>query len=228
MSLSIKARSNLIRAPLTSCAICRWPLLPAKRIHSDGSEHILGTWEGLVRYNGREMRVFSQRDPAAITWSEAGVDVVIESTGRFTDRTAAEVHIAHGGAKRVKSLATLGTPHHGTPTALLGVAMFGGGLLSKSPFEMLPKSSFVRLLAKDTFPAQIPLTSIFSRTDLVCPYWSARLLPKQGEVNLRNVELTGLGHTELAYDMGVYRHVHEHLQRAVALWKERAVNTPPR
>lgn len=47
-------------------------------------------------------------------------------------------------------------------------------------------------------------------------------------MNLRNVELTGLGHTELAYDMGVYRHVHEHLQRAVALWKERAVNTPPR
>jgi triacylglycerol lipase len=134
----------------------------------------------------------------------------------------------HGGAKRVKSLATLGTPHHGTPTALLGVAMFGGGLLSKSPFEMLPKSPFVRLLAKDTFPGQIPLTSIFSRADLVCPYWSARLLPKQGEMNLRNVELTGLGHTELAYDMGVYRHVHEHLQRAVALWKERAVNTPPR
>jgi hypothetical protein len=106
--------------------------------------------------------------------------------------------------------------------------MFGGGLLSKSPFEMLPKSAFVRLLAKDTFPAQIPLTSIFSRTDLVCPYWSARLHPKQGETNLQNVELTGLGHTELAYDMGVYRHVHEHLQRAVALWKERAVNTPPR
>ncbi len=54
-----------------------------------------------IAVDGREMRVFSQRDPAAIPWSEADVDVVIESTGRFTDRSAADIHISRGGAKRV-------------------------------------------------------------------------------------------------------------------------------
>lgn len=39
----------------------------------------------------------SRRDP----WSSVGVDVVIEATGFFTDKAKAEVHITHGGAKRV-------------------------------------------------------------------------------------------------------------------------------
>ncbi|MGQ6073520.1 type I glyceraldehyde-3-phosphate dehydrogenase [Serratia sp. IR-2025] len=51
--------------------------------------------------DGRPIQVFSQRDPAAIPWSSVGVDVVIEATGFFTDKAKAEVHITHGGAKRV-------------------------------------------------------------------------------------------------------------------------------
>src|SRR5471030_159444 len=51
--------------------------------------------------DGKAIRVFSERDPAAIAWSSVGVDVVIEATGFFTEKAKAEVHITHGGAKRV-------------------------------------------------------------------------------------------------------------------------------
>lgn len=50
--------------------------------------------------DGRPIQVFSQRDPPR-SWSSVGVDVVIEATGFFTDKAKAEVHITHGGAKRV-------------------------------------------------------------------------------------------------------------------------------
>ncbi|MFN7065002.1 MAG: type I glyceraldehyde-3-phosphate dehydrogenase [Aquificaceae bacterium] len=43
--------------------------------------------------DGREIRVFSIKDPAEIPWGELGVDVVIESTGAFTDREKAELHL---------------------------------------------------------------------------------------------------------------------------------------
>ncbi len=55
---------------------------------------------GSITAGGRPMRVFAERDPAALPWGELGVDVVIESTGRFTKADDARVHLA-GGATRV-------------------------------------------------------------------------------------------------------------------------------
>ncbi|WP_437612462.1 type I glyceraldehyde-3-phosphate dehydrogenase [Erwinia sp. V71] len=57
--------------------------------------------EGQLQVDGKTLRVFSERDPANIPWRDAGVDIVIEATGFFTERAKAEVHITHGGAKRV-------------------------------------------------------------------------------------------------------------------------------
>ncbi len=57
--------------------------------------------EGQFMIDGRPIRVFSEKDPRAIPWGSVGVDVVIEATGFFTDKTKAEAHIAKGGAKRV-------------------------------------------------------------------------------------------------------------------------------
>jgi glyceraldehyde 3-phosphate dehydrogenase len=57
--------------------------------------------EGRLVIDGRPIRVFSERDPGAISWKSVGVDIVIEATGFFTDRSKAEVHIVKGGAKRV-------------------------------------------------------------------------------------------------------------------------------
>jgi glyceraldehyde 3-phosphate dehydrogenase len=50
--------------------------------------------------DGKEFRVLAERDPAALPWGELGADVVIESTGLFTDRENAAKHLA-GGAKKV-------------------------------------------------------------------------------------------------------------------------------
>ena len=56
--------------------------------------------EDRLLIDGRPIRVFSERDPAAIPWESVGVDIEIEATGFFTDRSKAEVHIVKGGAKR--------------------------------------------------------------------------------------------------------------------------------
>jgi len=50
--------------------------------------------------NGKKIRVFAEKDPAAIKWGEEKVDVVVESTGFFLTAPAAEAHIK-GGAKKV-------------------------------------------------------------------------------------------------------------------------------
>ncbi len=56
--------------------------------------------EGGLRVDGRSIRVFSERDPARIPWSEMNVDLVVESTGIFTDADKAAGHL-EGGAKKV-------------------------------------------------------------------------------------------------------------------------------
>ncbi|MEO6907996.1 MAG: type I glyceraldehyde-3-phosphate dehydrogenase, partial [Abditibacteriaceae bacterium] len=55
---------------------------------------------GLV-VNGRKVRVFAEREPANIKWADVGAEIVIESTGFFTDATKARAHIDGGGARKV-------------------------------------------------------------------------------------------------------------------------------
>ena len=56
--------------------------------------------ENAIVVNGHEVKVYAQKDPAQIPWGTHDVDVVIESTGFFTDKAKAEAHLA-AGAKRV-------------------------------------------------------------------------------------------------------------------------------
>ncbi|HEY8770137.1 MAG TPA: type I glyceraldehyde-3-phosphate dehydrogenase [Thermoleophilaceae bacterium] len=74
------------------------------------------TEEGLV-IDGKELRVFSERDPAALPWSDVGADVVIESTGLFTKRDDAAKHL-EAGAKKVIISAPATEPDF---TVVLGV-----------------------------------------------------------------------------------------------------------
>lgn len=53
-----------------------------------------------ILIDGKEVKVFAQRDPAQLPWKDLGVDVVLESTGRFTDRAGGSKHI-EAGAKKV-------------------------------------------------------------------------------------------------------------------------------
>ena len=71
-------------------------------------DSILGNFDGTVKVegdalvvNGRPLKVLSYKDPAQIPWRDLGVDIVIESTGVFTEKEKAEVHITKGGAKKV-------------------------------------------------------------------------------------------------------------------------------
>jgi glyceraldehyde 3-phosphate dehydrogenase len=59
--------------------------------------------EGALEVDGKEIKVLAERDPGALPWGELGVDVVIESTGLFTDRDSASKHLAQGAKKVVIS-----------------------------------------------------------------------------------------------------------------------------
>ena len=120
----------------------------------------------------------------------------------------------HGGERRVQSLVTLGTPHHGTPTALLGVFLMGGGLLSRSPFQMLPRSRVIQSIRSETFPSDISLTSIFSKGDVICPWWCSVLRNSERSGNIRNVAIKGIGHSELTSDNKVFQLVLQHLSES--------------
>lgn len=61
-------------------------------VEADGNDLVVG---------GKHIKVFSERDPANLKWKEQGVEIVVESTGLFTDKAKAEVHITSGGAKKV-------------------------------------------------------------------------------------------------------------------------------
>lgn len=55
---------------------------------------------GAIIVNGKKIKVLAERDPAALPWAQLAVDVVVESTGRFTDAKLAKAHIS-AGAKKV-------------------------------------------------------------------------------------------------------------------------------
>ena len=57
--------------------------------------------DGNLVIDGKTVKVTAEKDPAAIKWKDMGVDIVIESTGFFTDATKAKAHIESGGAKKV-------------------------------------------------------------------------------------------------------------------------------
>jgi len=67
--------------------------------------------------NGRDIRIFHEKDPAAIKWGEVGATYVCESTGVFTEKAKAELHIA-GGAKKVIISAP---PKDAVPIYVMGV-----------------------------------------------------------------------------------------------------------
>jgi glyceraldehyde 3-phosphate dehydrogenase len=57
----------------------------------------------IIRVGDQEIRITAERDPAALPWGDLGVDVVIESTGRFTSREAAAAHLTAGAQKVIIS-----------------------------------------------------------------------------------------------------------------------------
>jgi len=80
--------------------------------------------DGVLEVDGREVKVFTEKDPANLPWKDLGVDIVVESTGFFTSAEKAQAHVS-AGAKRV----VITAPAKGdVTTALVGVNddRFGG------------------------------------------------------------------------------------------------------
>jgi glyceraldehyde 3-phosphate dehydrogenase (phosphorylating) len=73
--------------------------------------------EDAIEVDGHRLQVLAETDPNALPWGELGVDVVIESTGRFTDREHAAIHLERG-AKKVVISAPASDPD---ATVVLGV-----------------------------------------------------------------------------------------------------------
>ncbi|RKL63986.1 type I glyceraldehyde-3-phosphate dehydrogenase [Thermoanaerobacteraceae bacterium SP2] len=71
-------------------------------------DSVFGTFDATVEakdsslvVNGKEIKIFAEKDPANIPWKDLGVDIVVESSGVFTSKDKAVKHIEAGGAKKV-------------------------------------------------------------------------------------------------------------------------------
>src|SRR5688572_7820865 len=80
---------------------------PEQNVHLLKYDSVHGVWDknptfenGNLKFEGHSVKIFSQRDPVEIPWKDLNVDVVIESTGIFTNYDGASKHLK-GGAKRV-------------------------------------------------------------------------------------------------------------------------------
>jgi glyceraldehyde 3-phosphate dehydrogenase len=74
-------------------------LLKYDSVHKVLKNEITADADSII-VDGKKVKVFAEKDPAMLPWKDLGVDIVIESTGMFTDRAGAEKHL-HAGAKKV-------------------------------------------------------------------------------------------------------------------------------
>ena len=82
-------------------------LTPANAAHVFKYDSVMGRFDGTVEVvedglviNGKKIKFYAEKDPAQLPWKELGVEVVVESTGFYTDATKAAAHIT-AGAKKV-------------------------------------------------------------------------------------------------------------------------------
>jgi triacylglycerol lipase len=108
------------------------------------------------------------------------------------------------GARRVRHLVTLGTPHRGTRWAHAG--RFVGHVLP-SVHQMAPGSPLLRELPDHGFPSSVRLTSIYSQRDSICPPSSCRLEIRWAP-HLENVDVLRGGHLDLLVSAAIPSIIH--------------------
>lgn len=103
-----------------------------------------------------------------------------------------------GGFRHVQRLVSMGTPYQGTWASLLGVATFGA--LSRSVWQIIPGSEFLRDLLHDPLPSETRVYSIRALDDLLCPFDRA-YLPGARDI------VVPYGHASLVVSDIVYREI---------------------
>ena len=91
-------------------------LLKYDSVHGKFDGTVSSTADGIV-VNGKEIKIYAEREPKNLPWGKLGVDVVLESTGRFVDEAGAGGHLEAGARKVVISAPAKGN----IPTVVLGV-----------------------------------------------------------------------------------------------------------
>lgn len=91
-------------------------LLKYDSVHGRFKGTVEASSDGFI-VNGKTIKVFAERDPSKLPWKDMGVDIVLESTGRFVDEAGAGAHITAGAKKVVISAPAKGA----IPTVVLGV-----------------------------------------------------------------------------------------------------------
>jgi len=132
------------------------------------------------------------------------IDLVGHSEGGLIGRYYVQML---DGARRVRHLVTLGTPHRGTRWAYSGHLV---RYVLPSLRQMAPGSPVLRDLADATFPADVRLTSVYSHRDSICPPSSCRLEVWRAP-HLKNLELTRGGHLGLLFSARISSMIHREL-----------------
>lgn len=91
-------------------------LLKYDSVHGKFDGTVSSTADGIV-VNGKEIKIYAEKEPKNLPWGTLGVDVVLESTGRFVDEAGAGGHLEAGARKVVISAPAKGN----IPTVVLGV-----------------------------------------------------------------------------------------------------------
>jgi len=103
-----------------------------------------------IRVDGDELKVVAERDPAALPWKELGAEIVIESTGLFTDRDSAQKHLEAGAQKVIISAPAKGED----VTLVLGV--------NEDAYD--PANHHVISNASCTTNCVVPMASVLERS----------------------------------------------------------------
>lgn len=126
------------------------------------------------------------------------IDIVAHSMGGLVARYYVKRLDGH---RYVRTLMTLGTPHHGTSMAIPG--MLALGAFSKSVWQLAPMSPFIRRLKQGPFPPASRIVSVYSKTDRICPYPSCLL--EMTSPNIKNILVEGeISHRDLLTKKSVY------------------------
>lgn len=175
-----------------------------ERLRADGFRVVSFHLGGLMGLNTRSIPTLARMIDAKMRKllersSGRPVHVIGHSMGGLVARYLVQ---QAGGADYARTVITLGTPHHGTPTAALGAGL-GLLMVSRALWQLFPVSPLVRELREGNFPEGVRLVSVYSKHDVICPWNSSVLTPRDGE-DVRNMMVKGLGHMDLVEDPYVY------------------------